>query len=115
MARYTCIFKIAIPMHDLHSAIYKVLESCNLKILYNTDEYIMAREAPGDIAFSKLVTAEVLIDRTLATDQEVRMKCVVKNEELPLQVDNHCHSIFEAVQNAMTETANLQVIEAVSG
>jgi hypothetical protein len=113
MARYTCFFTLAIPIADLHQAIQQVLESCNLKVLYNKDEYMMARENPGGVAFPKLVTVEVLIDRTKATDHAVSMKCVVKNEELPLQTDNHCHQMFDTINTAMTASAQWKLIETV--
>jgi hypothetical protein len=114
MARYTCFFTLAIPMSDLQSAMKSVLETCNLKVLYNTNEYMMARENPGEIPFPKLVTVEVLIDRTKATAEEVSMKCVFKNEELPLQSDNHCYKMFERISAAMTESSDWRLIETIN-
>lgn len=75
----------------------------------------MAREIPGRVAFAKLVTVEVLIDKSTATSQEVRMNFVIKNEELPLQVDNHCRQMFETVQQAVTANPNWQLLESVVG
>jgi hypothetical protein len=75
----------------------------------------MAREIPGRVAFAKLVTVEVLIDKSTATDQEVRMNFVIKNEELPLQVDNHCHQMFYQVQNAVAKNTHWQLVESVAG
>jgi hypothetical protein len=114
MARYTCFFTLAIPVDDLHQAVRQVLETCNLKVLYNTDEYMMARENPGGVPFPKLVTVEILIDRTKATAEEVSMKCVMKNEELPLQVDNHCYKMFEKINQALTESSHWKLVETVS-
>jgi hypothetical protein len=114
MARYTCFFTLAIPVDDLHQAVRQVLETCNLKVLYNTDEYMMARENPGGVPFPKLVTLEILIDRTKATAEEVSMKCVMKNEELPLQVDNHCYKMFEKINLALTESSHWKLVETVS-
>ncbi len=111
MARYTCSFTLEIPLDDLNQAVRQVLETCNLKIIYNTNEYIMARENPGGVAFPKLVTVEVLIDRTQATEEEVTMNCVFKNEELPLQAKNHCYKMFETVNKAMTESAHWKLVE----
>ena len=75
----------------------------------------MAREIPGRVAFAKLVTVEVLIDKSTATSQEVRMNFVIKNEELPLQVDNHCHQMFDMVQEAVAENRYWQLVETVPG
>jgi len=38
------------------------LQSCYLEIIY--DDYMMAREIPGQVSYTKLVTVEVLIDKT---------------------------------------------------
>jgi hypothetical protein len=114
MARYTCFFTLAIPITDLHQAMKQVLEPCNFKVLYNTAEYIMARENPGGVPFQKLVTVEILIDRTQATAEAVSMKCVFKNEELPLQVDNHCYKTFELINKAMSESSDWKLIEVVN-
>jgi predicted MPP superfamily phosphohydrolase len=73
MARYTCSFIIAVPLERLQQVLIEVLESCNFDIIYNTGDYLMAREIPGHVSFAKLVTVEVLIDKSTATEQEVRM------------------------------------------
>ena len=102
-------------MNTLHQLLSQVLESCHFDIIYQTPEYLMGREVPGRVIFSKLVTVEVLIDRSNATDREVRMNFVIKNEELPLQVDNHCHQMFDLVSRAMADNQQLKLIEAVAG
>lgn len=114
MARYTCFLTLGIPLDDLHQAMQTVLEKCNLNVLYTTHEYIMARENPGGVPFSQLVTAEVLIDRTTATDKQVSMKCVLKNEELPLKSNNHCNQVFQTLNQAVNESGSWQIIESAS-
>ncbi|MBD1839129.1 hypothetical protein H6F78_18545 [Coleofasciculus sp. FACHB-64] len=115
MARYTCSFIVAVPLERLQQVLIEVLESCNFDIIYNTGDYLMAREIPGHVSFAKLVTVEVLIDKSTATDREVRMNFVVKNEELPLQVDNHCHQMFYQVHQAIAENRHWQLVESVAG
>ncbi|MBD2019512.1 hypothetical protein H6F43_04845 [Leptolyngbya sp. FACHB-36] len=115
MARYTCLFTVATPVDNLQRLLGELLESCKFDIIYQTEDYLMAREIPGGIAFSKLVVVEVLIDRTTATDREVRMNIVIKNEELPLQVDNHCRQMFNVVSDAIAQNRQIQLIEAVAG
>lgn len=75
----------------------------------------MAREVPGGMAFSKLVTVEVLIDRNLATEDEVRMNVVMKNEELPLHFDNHCRQMFDLLSEAIAENRYWQLLETAMG
>jgi hypothetical protein len=115
MARYTCLFTVAVPMSNLQQLLIEILKSCNLDIIYDTGDYMMAREVPGNVSFSKLVTVEVLIDKTSATEREIRMNFVIKNEELPLQVNNHCHQMFEIVSQAVADSQHWQLIEAVAG
>ncbi|AFZ21092.1 hypothetical protein H6F96_29145 [Microcoleus sp. FACHB-53] len=115
MARYTCSFTVAISFEYLQSSLIELLQSCNFDIIYDTGDYIMAREFPGRVSFAKLVTVEVLIDKSTATSQEVRMNFVIKNEELPLQVDNHCHQMFNMVQEAVAENRYWQLVETIAG
>jgi len=115
MARYTCLMTVAAPIDGIQGKISAILESCHFDIIYAVGDYLMAREVPGNVAFSKLVTVEVLIDKTIAVDGEVRMSFVIKNEELPLQVENHCRKMFEIVQQAIADNRHWQIINAVAG
>lgn len=114
MARYTGLFKIATSVNSLQQLLGEILESCNFNVIYQTGDYLMAREVPGNVAYYQLVTAEILIDKTIATDQKVQMHIVVKNEELPLQVENHCRQVFDRVSQALIDTHHWSLIEAVA-
>jgi hypothetical protein len=74
-----------------------------MELIYEIDDYIMGRENPGSVAFAKLVTTEFLIDVTVATLNSVGIKVVVKNEELPLKINNHCQQVFQEIQQAIGE------------
>ena len=115
MARYTCLFTVGISLKNLQHVLTEILESCQLKVIYDTGDYMMAREIPGGVSFTKLVTVEVLIDKTVATDDEIKMNFVIKNEELPLQVTNHCRTMFDKVIQTVQESENWRLIETVSG
>ena len=115
MARYTGLFTISTPLEQLRTQLAQVLESCNLDIVYDTGDYMMAREVPGRVAFAKLVSVEVLIDRPVEFTEEIRMRFVVKNEELPLQKDNHCHMMFETVKDAIASSDCWQLLENIAG
>jgi hypothetical protein len=115
MARYTCLFTVAISVNNLPRVLNETLESCNLDVIYDTGDYMMAREVPGQVSFPKLVTVEVLIDKTTATDEEIRMNFVIKNEELPLQVDNHCRQMYNQVSQAVSDNQHWKLIETVGG
>ncbi|MBD2184843.1 MULTISPECIES: hypothetical protein [Oscillatoriophycideae] len=115
MARYTSSYTVSLPLDRLKQLLIEVLKSCSLDILYETIDYIMAREKPGQVGFAKLVTVEVLIDRSTATATQTKMSLVMKNEELPLQVDNHCHQIFDRVSEAIVSNRQWQIIENVAG
>jgi hypothetical protein len=113
MARYTGTFKISASLPVFHRLMQDTLEACNFDVIYQTGDYLMAREVPGNVTFHQLVTAEVLIDKTTATDREVHMSIVVKNEELPLHLDNHCYQMFGQISQAIAEVKDWQLIEAV--
>ncbi|HEY9633475.1 MAG TPA: hypothetical protein V6D14_08725 [Coleofasciculaceae cyanobacterium] len=115
MARYTCSLTVAVSLEYLQPSLIEVLQSCNFDIIYDTGDYLMAREIPGRVTFAKLVTVEVLIDKSTATAQGVRMNFVIKNEELPLQADNHCRQMFDMVQEAVAENRHWQLVESVAG
>ena len=115
MARYTGMFLVAVPFERLRHLLIEILQSCNFDIIYDAGDYIMAREVPGGVPFGKLVTVEVLIDKTMATDKGIRMNFVLKNEELPLQVHNHCSQMFDAISDAIAGNEQWQLLEKVAG
>jgi hypothetical protein len=115
MARYTGIFKISISATSFQALMKKTLESCRFNVIYQTNDYLMARETPGNATFHQLVTTEVLIDKTTTTEDEISMSIVVKNEELPLHLDNHCYQMFSQITRAIEEATHWKLIESVSG
>lgn len=114
MARYTSSFMIVVPHDSFYNLMKKVLESCNLEMVYNTNEYIMAREKPGKVPFAKLVTIEVLIDKNTGNETVIKISVVVKNEELPLQINNHCQQIYNTVIEGITAYSEWEIIESLN-
>jgi len=114
MARYTGFFIVAVPIDRHRQSLIEILESCNLDIIYNTGDSVMAREIPGQVSISKLVTAEVLIEKNTASESEVRMNFVIKNEELPLQTNNHCRQMFELVSHSIMNNNNWRLLESMA-
>lgn len=114
MARYTFSFTVALPIARLRQLLGEVLQPCNLEIIHDTNDFMMAREIPGQVSFAKLVTVEALIDKTTSTNSETSINLVIKNEELPLQFDNHCYQMFEVVKRAIVENRAWQIVESVA-
>ena len=114
MARYLCSYIVKVSLDQLHPLVAEVLESCNFEMLYQITDYVMARETIGKVPFGKLVTVEVLIDATTATDQQVQVNFVVRNEELPLHSNNHCKQLFDLVQKTIAKSPQWQLLENVS-
>lgn len=114
MARYTSLFTISVPFDSLRQLLTDILESCHCDVIYNAEDYLVAREVPGRVSYSKLVTVEVLIEKFNPADAKVRMNFVVKNEELPLKTDNHCRQMFNLVNQAIAESHQWHLIEAVA-
>ena len=115
MARYTCSFLVCVNVEHLQPLLVELLQDCDFDVQYYTNDYIMAREIPGNVSFSKLVKVEVLIDKSTATETETRMSIVIKNEELPLQLDNHCRQVFEYVKQAIEHNRHWHLIESIAG
>lgn len=115
MARYTRSLTVEVPLNSLQGVLIDALQACDFETLYRTDDYLIARETPGRVPFPKLVTVEVLIDNTHATADETRLNLVVKNEELPLQSDNHCAQMYDRVSQAMADNQHWRLVESVAG
>lgn len=115
MARYTCSFTVASGNNNgLRQSIKEILLSCSLDAIYDQSEYIMAREIPGKVSLAKLVSVEVLIDGTTATESQTRVSLVVKNEELPLQAANHCYQVFERINSTISLNQNWQSVQTIA-
>jgi hypothetical protein len=115
MARYTSLFKIAAHAESVQPAVATILESCNMRVIHEDSDYLVAREVPGQVSFPKLVTVEVLIDKPRETpNNKLSLSCVIKNEELPLQSDNHCRRVFELVNDALISSSSWQLLEHIT-
>lgn len=109
MARYP-ILATAVPDESLHQSLLDVLQSCQLEIIHDTADYVMAREKPSGIPYAKLVTVEGLIDKTGATQDEIKVEVVIKNEELPVHSDNHCSRMRDSVHQALQDSSQWSII-----
>jgi hypothetical protein len=114
MARYTSLFKVAVSLDGFRQLLADILRSCSLDVIYSSEDYLVAREVPGHVAFAKLVTVEVLIEQFPTKESEVQMSFVVKNEELPLRNNNHCRQIFNLVNQAVAESRQWHLIESAA-
>jgi len=113
MARYSSLFTVSSPMESFRQRLSDLLRSCDCDVIYDVKDYMVAREVPGHVSFSSLVTVEVLIDPVIHSDAEVRMNIVVKNEELPLKQDNHCRRRFNQLYDAFTSSHDWHLIESI--
>jgi hypothetical protein len=114
MARYTCSYRVKIAPEKLQSLLIEILHSLGFEVTYQASDYLMAREVPGKIIFSKLAIVEIIIDRTTAIADEIRMTSIVKNDELPLRLDNYCRQKFDLLQLALAENSQWKFIESAT-
>jgi hypothetical protein len=105
---------VSVSFDRLRQMLTDILRSCRMDVIYSTEDYLVAREVPGGVSFAKLVTVEVLIDRFASPEAEVRMSFVVKNEELPLQSNNHCRDMFNLVNRAVVENRQWHLINSAA-
>lgn len=106
MARYTNYLVTVLPTTSLQRSLATVLETCGLNLIYEAPDYLVAKEKPGNVSFSKLATVEVLINPSSTAPTASTVNLVVKNEELPLQTNNHCQQVFEQVNEAIMVVSN---------
>jgi hypothetical protein len=112
MARYTGLFTVAVSVDRFWQLLTEILRACSLNVIYSSEDYLVAREIPGCVTFAKLVTVEILIEHPLQRKSEVQMNLVVKNEELPLQTDNHCRQIFRLLNQAVEDNRHWHIVES---
>lgn len=105
MARYSNFFKVAAPGSNLRDFLVRTLEACDLSMVYETSDYLVAKEKPGQVAMNQLATVEVLINPPTHEDAQAKVNLVVRNEELALSLNNHCHRIFSALNEAIGSAA----------
>jgi hypothetical protein len=113
MSRYVCHFLVNLSSQNVRLPLRRLLEACRLEPIYEVEDYLMAREVPGQVAFARLVTAEVLIDVTNATQDSVKITFLVKNEELPLNPNNHCRQMFDLLRYAIAHNYDWQTISSL--
>jgi hypothetical protein len=103
MARYTNSLPVSTATARLRDSLISTLQSCGLNMVYETKDYLVAKEQPGQVSISQLTTIEVLINPpTAAADStSTWVSLVVKNEELPLKRNNHCEQMFSAISEAI--------------
>jgi len=105
MARYTTLFRAVSSLTHVRQRVADTLSSCDLNLVYENDEYLVAKEKPGGVKYDLLATVEVLINPPTVSEPTTRVDVIVQNEELPLRKDNHCYQIFETVHQAIAKTS----------
>jgi hypothetical protein len=105
MARYTNLFMTGAPKEEVHQGLVTALEACNLDLVYQDPVYIVAKEKPGQVSFAQLATVEILLNPPALETQGAKIDLIVKNEELPLRQQNHCHTVFTQVNQAVSEVS----------
>ncbi|MDJ0555225.1 MAG: hypothetical protein QNJ68_12445 [Microcoleaceae cyanobacterium MO_207.B10] len=113
MARYTGLFTVAVNVENILLIITEILDDCDCKIVYNQGDYLMARESKGQVSLAQLVTVEITFDTVTATSEKKRMMIIVRNEELPLKLDNHCRQIFILLTGLIAENPNWKVLDSI--
>lgn len=104
MARYTTLFRAMSSLDEIRQTLASTLASCDLNLIYQNEDYLVAKEKPGGVKLAQLATVEVLINPPTVSEPSAKVSVVVKNEELPLSRDNHCHKIFELVHQAIASS-----------
>ena len=113
MTRYTAIFTIAVTIENLQPVFEKILSNCGCEIIYTQEYYLMAREFPGQVSLSELVTIEISFERVTNTSGNIALKIVTSNEELPLKSNNHCSQVFNLLTQLITDNSHWKLVESI--
>ncbi|HEY9889701.1 MAG TPA: hypothetical protein V6D02_14945 [Candidatus Obscuribacterales bacterium] len=105
MARYTTLFRAVSSLAQIRQKVADTLASCDLNLIYENDEYLVAKEKPGGVKLDQLATVEILINPPTVSEPATRVDVIVQNQELPLRKDNHCYRLFETLNQAIANTA----------
>jgi len=105
MARYTNLFMTGAPKEEVLQGLVTALQACNLDLVYQDPVYIVAKEKPGQVSFAQLATVEILLNPPALKTQGAKIDLIVKNEELPLRQQNHCHTVFTQVSQAVSKVS----------
>jgi hypothetical protein len=113
MSRYVCHFSVNLAPQAVRSLLKQLVTTCGTELIYEVEDYLMAREIPGQVSFTKLVTVEILIDISTATHDPVKISLIVKNEELPLNTNNHCRQVFDALRLTIAHDFDWQPLSSL--
>lgn len=114
MARYTGVFTVEVRLEIFPEVMMGIIDYCELEILYNTGDYMMAREKIDRIPLQQLTTLEVKLEMATATAKSVRLQIVTQNDELALTSDNHCHQLFDLITQLIHRNSNWQVLDSLT-
>lgn len=103
MARYTCSYRLPVSVKQIHSVMTEILESCQIQVEFQNNDYIMGKETEKDIPFSKLVTIDIVISLTTSTEIQTIIDLVVKNEELALSKNNRALEKLAQIKKVISE------------
>ncbi|MCH2048899.1 MAG: hypothetical protein MK289_10570 [Trichodesmium sp. ALOHA_ZT_67] len=113
MAYYTAILTIAVKIESLQPVFTEILNNCGCEIIYTQKYYLMAREFPGQVSFSQLVTIEITLYRVTNNSENIQLNIVTRNEELPLKSSNHCSQVFDLLTYLIVENSNWELLEII--
>ncbi|MGD1850063.1 MAG: hypothetical protein ACFCBU_05470 [Cyanophyceae cyanobacterium] len=115
MARYTCTFAIPCSQEQITQWLPQILQVCNLAIVHSGADYILAKENPGQVGFTELVSVEVLVEEQGLDADNINLNFIVRNEELPLKANNHCRHMSEQISQAVQSHKEIETLSYVTG
>ncbi|MEM1425241.1 MAG: hypothetical protein AAGF75_01620 [Cyanobacteria bacterium P01_H01_bin.130] len=115
MARYTCTFAISCSQEQITEWLPQILQVCDLSIVYSGEDYILAKERPGQVTFTELVSVEVLVENQSLESAGINLNMIIRNEELPLKANNHCRDMSEKISDAVRSHHEIRTLSYVTG
>ncbi|MEG3436646.1 hypothetical protein V0288_05895 [Pannus brasiliensis CCIBt3594] len=101
MSRYSCSYLVKNSPARLELLYDDLLNLSVFEVMHRRSDRFVLVEMPGKVSFSQLVTIELF--NKIVSPSEIQIELLVKNNELPLRVNNRCRQCFDAIHQIITE------------
>lgn len=101
MSRYSCSYLVKLSPNQLDFLYDDLSRLSVFEVMHRRPDRLVLLELPNDVLFSRLVTIELF--NQFISPSEIQIELLVKNNELPLRVNNRCRQCFDAIHKIITE------------
>jgi hypothetical protein len=101
---------LPVSIQEIYSVLAEILESCQLQVDFQANDYLMAKEKDQDVSFLKLVHVDIIIDLATGNEKNTTVNIVVKNEELAVNKNNHAFAKMEQIKQVISDKYEAELL-----